>query len=395
MSARDTGEGSLPSVATEPSPLSYQLARVTIGRVTSASAHRPSAAHTAIPPYRPLPRWNGGHRMTVYAWGRQRRFPSLPAPEPRLFRVAPDAQVLAHCHWQADRTARPTVLLLHGLEGSSEAHYMVGMADKAWARGFNVVRLNQRNCGGTEHLARGLYHSGLTADPLAVLTELRDRDGLRTFGVAGYSLGGNLSMKLAGELGADGFPELKACCAVSPVIELDACVRAIERRENRLYEWNFCRNLQGRMRRKARMFPGAFDLDGLWRVWSIRNFDERYTAPYHGFDGASDYYHRASATRVIDRIARPALILSADDDPFVPAEIFRAPVVASNPHLTAVVTSGGGHCAFVSAPDGDDGYWAETQVMTFLARHLRAADDTAGVAASEDESVAPATAAAT
>jgi uncharacterized protein len=288
----------------------------------------------------------------------------------RLFDVAPDARVLAHCHWHTDRRARPTVLLLHGLEGSSEAHYMAGMADKAWAHGFNVVRLNQRNCGGTEHLSRGLYHSGLTADPRFVLTELRDRDGLGSFGVAGYSLGGNLTIKLAGELGLDELPEVRAFCAVSPVLELEACVRAIERRENRAYEWNFCRNLQSRMRRKARAFPDVFDLQGLWKIWSIRAFDERYTAPHHGFDGASDYYHRASAMRIVDRVARPALVLAAADDPFVPADIFTAEPLRDNPHVTTVVTSHGGHCAFVEPPNGYDGYFAERVVVEFLAEHL-------------------------
>jgi uncharacterized protein len=312
----------------------------------------------------------GGHKMTLYAWAKGRRFPTLPAPEARFFDVAADARVLAHCHWQPDRRARPTILLLHGLEGSSEAHYMAGMADKAWTAGFNVVRLNQRNCGGTEHLSRGLYHSGLTADPLAVLTELRDRDHLSSFGTAGYSLGGNLAMKLAGELGATGFPELKAVAAVSPVIELETCMQAIERRENRLYEWNFCRNLQLRMRRKARTFPDAFNLSGLWKVWSIRLFDDRYTAPHHGFAGASDYYHRASAMRVIDRVARPALILSAQDDPFVPSEIFRKPEVTGNPHITTFITQHGGHCAFVGEANGYDGYWAERQVVDFISRRL-------------------------
>ena len=308
--------------------------------------------------------------MTVYAWARPRRFPALPPPEARFFDVAADARVLAHCHWHSNRHAHPTVLLLHGLEGSSQAHYIEGMADKAWARGFNVVRLNQRNCGGTEHLSRGLYHSGLTADPRFVLTELREHDGLRVFGVAGYSLGGNLAMKLAGELGASDLPEVRAFCAVSPVLELEACVRAIERRENRAYEWNFCRNLQGRMRRKARVFPDMFDLQGLWKIWSIRAFDERYTAPHHGFAGASDYYHRASAMRVVDRIARPALVLTAADDPFVPATIFAAPSLRDNQHVTIVVSPHGGHCAFVEPPNGYDGYYAERVVVEFLAAHL-------------------------
>jgi predicted alpha/beta-fold hydrolase len=308
--------------------------------------------------------------MTLLAWARQRRWPALPAAEPRFFDVAEDARVLALCNWQPDRQAAPTLLVLHGLEGSSEAHYMRGVAEKAVVAGFNVVRLNQRNCGGTEHLSRGLYHSGLTADPLFVLRELRDRDRLTRFAVAGYSLGGNVAMKLAGELGATEFPEVRAFAAVSPVIELEACMQSIERRENRIYEWNFCRNLQGRMRRKARVFPGVFDLTGLWKVWSIRTFDDRYTAPHHGYDGASDYYHRASAMRVIDRVARPALILSAADDPFVPPKIFDNPAVRNNSHITTVVTSHGGHCAFVEEANEYDGYFAERTIVDFLRNQL-------------------------
>ena len=111
---------------------------------------------------------------------------------PRFFDVAADARVLAHCHWHAEPARHPALLLLHGLEGSSSAHYMGGMADKAFAAGWNVVRLNQRNCGETEHLSRGLYHSGLTNDPLFVLRELVERDGITAVAVAGYSLGGNL-----------------------------------------------------------------------------------------------------------------------------------------------------------------------------------------------------------
>ena len=134
---------------------------------------------------------------------------------------------------------------------------MGGMADKAWARGWNVVRLNQRNCGETEHLSRGLYHSGLTHDPLFVLRELIARDGIRALAVAGYSLGGNLALKLAGDLGDAAPPELKAVCAVSPTMDLAVCVRALERRSNLAYQWNFVRRLKARMRRKAAVVPGS------------------------------------------------------------------------------------------------------------------------------------------
>jgi predicted alpha/beta-fold hydrolase len=159
--------------------------------------------------------------MTVFAWASGRRFPELPEPEARLIRTAPDTQVLARCFWQPDRAGVPTLLALHGLEGSSEAHYMRGLAAKAWQRGWNAVLLNQRNCGGTEHLTPGLYHSGLTDDPKAVIRALVRDDRLPCVGVVGYSLGGNLTIKLAGEL--DDAPDLPVVgvAAISPTIDLE------------------------------------------------------------------------------------------------------------------------------------------------------------------------------
>ena len=317
--------------------------------------------------YTPLPGWEGGHWMTLYTWAKPRRFPRLPDPVPRWFDVAPDARVLAHCHWQREPRTRPTLICLHGLEGSTTAPYMRGLADKALAAGMNVVLLNQRNCGGTEHLSAGLYHSGLSADPAAVIRELTDLDGLPAIAVAGYSLGGNVALKLGGEVGDAHPPELKAICAVSPTMDLARCVEALERRENVLYEWNFVRNLKARMRRKARLFPGRFPVERLGEARTVRLFDEIFTAPHHGFRDASDYYYRASALRVVDRIAVPTLIITAENDPFVPPEPFHDPAVTSNPHITVVLPRHGGHCGFVTAPvDGGDGYWAERQVIEFV-----------------------------
>jgi uncharacterized protein len=315
--------------------------------------------------------------QTLYAWAKPRRFPQLPTPVERHFDVTPEARVLAHCHWHERPQEHPTILLLHGLEGSSLAHYMCGISDKAWAAGWNVVRLNQRNCGNTEHLSRGLYHSGLTHDPLFVLRELIEADGIRELAVAGYSLGGNLALKLAGELGDTPPPELKAVCAVSPTMDLGICVEALERRSNIAYEWNFVRNLKARMRRKAAAFPGDWTLDGLPRVWTVRQFDEAFTAPHHGFRDATDYYHRASAMRVIDRIRVPALIITSEDDPFVPSAPFRDPLVTGNPNITVIVTPHGGHCAFVEQGDGMyDGYWAEREILRFASVQLKADSST-------------------
>src|SRR6187397_1653654 len=149
--------------------------------------------------FEPRPSLLNGHWMTLYSWGNPRYFPRLPAPTRRYFEVAPATRVVADCHWHRRPWEHTTIVALHGLNGSSDAHYMRGLAAKAFARGMNVIRLNQRNCGNTEHLSAGLFHSGLTADVKYVVDELIAVDGLPAIGVAGYSLGGNLALKLAGE----------------------------------------------------------------------------------------------------------------------------------------------------------------------------------------------------
>jgi predicted alpha/beta-fold hydrolase len=311
-----------------------------------------------------------GHAMTVYCWARRRAFPHLPSPTERHFDVERGTRVLAHCYWQPEPATHPVLIALHGLEGSSSAHYMRGLADKAFARGLSAILLNQRNCGGTEHLAETLYHSGLTHDADRVIHELVD-EGIDRIVVAGYSLGGNLALKLAGDYGDTPPAALRAVCAVSPVLELGACVRALERRQNVAYQWNFVRGLKARMRRKALTHPGRFPVTRLADVRTVRQFDEVFTAPQFGFDGAEDYYHRASAMRVIDRIRIPTLIITADDDPFVPTEPFHDRRLTGNEHITLRITRHGGHCGFVSDSSGDrDGYWAEEQVVGFAREHV-------------------------
>jgi len=329
--------------------------------------------------FEPRPHLRGGHKMTLYGWGNPRYFPRLPAPMRRTFDVADRTRVVADCHWQANRHERTTLIALHGLNGSSDAHYMRGLAAKAYERGMNVLRLNQRNCGGTEHLSAGLFHSGLTADAAHVIHELTTVDGLGAIAVAGYSLGGNLALKLAGEYGSHAPGALVAVAAVSPIIEVGECTRALERPENRIYDWNFVRDLKKRMRRKAQFNPELFDLSRLNAVKTVRQFDDTFTAPYFGFRNAEDYYRRASAMRVIDRIAVPALIITAEDDPFVPSQPFGDPKVTSNPHIELHLCKHGGHCGFVGPKSGeDDGYWAERMIVNFVARiadcGLRTAD---------------------
>jgi predicted alpha/beta-fold hydrolase len=307
--------------------------------------------------------------MTLFSWGNPRYFPRLPAPVVRYFDVDHDARVVAHCHWQPQPWTHPTILALHGLNGSSDAHYMRGIASKAFERGMNVVRLNQRNCGDTEHLSAGLFHSGLTHDARRVIEELVSIDGLTSIAVAGYSLGGNLALKLAAEYGDTPPRELLGVVAVSPIIEIGECVNALEQPGNGLYQWNFVKDLKRRMRRKDHFWPGRFDMSKLAKIRTVREFDAAYTAPYFGFNSAEDYYHRASSMRIIDRIRVPALIITAEDDPFVPAGPFRDAKVLSNPHIELALSAHGGHCGFVGPASGeDDGYWAENQIVDFVTR---------------------------
>src|SRR5688572_7633384 len=321
-----------------------------------------------MPDFVPRRALRNGHVMTVYSWGKRRRFPETRRPVDRHFDVAPRTRVLAHCHWQQEPSRHPALLALHGLEGSSSAHYMRGLAHKAFAAGFNVVLLNQRNCGGTEALSETLYHSGLTGDAAHVLQELNAVDRIDRFVIAGYSLGGNLALKLAGDCGDNPPPYLRAVCAVSPILEVGDCVRALERRWNFIYQWNFVRGLKRRMRRKGQTHPGRFPIERLRDVKTVRQFDETFTAPHFGFAGADDYYHKASALRVIDRIRLPTLIITAEDDPFVPVEPFRDPKLASNPNIRLIVTRHGGHCGFITTgDDGGDRYWAEDRIMEFAA----------------------------
>jgi predicted alpha/beta-fold hydrolase len=321
-------------------------------------------------------RWlRGGHVQTVASFLIPRRFHLLtpPAPEARLIEVEPGIQVLCHCHWQADRARALTVIIVHGLEGSSNSQYMLGVTEKALAAGMNVIRYNQRNCGGTDALAPVLYHSGLSNDVAAVAREVIARDGVSRLVLAGFSMGGNIVLKLAGEWGSQGPPQFRAVAACCPAIDLAASADALHEPANRVYELYFLWALRRRMRQKARLFPDHFDVSRLRGLRSLREFDDKVTAYYCGFTGADDYYDRASAAHVVERIAAPALVLHAANDPFIRITQETRRKVSSNPNITFVETADGGHCAFIgmrNLSDGryDDGYWAEHEIVNFLRR---------------------------
>src|SRR3984957_8620530 len=200
------------------------------------------------------------HAQTLVSSFLPRQFPRLPRSVPRDFEVEPGTRIRGECHWQSIPRERPTLVLVHGLEGSSESGYMRGLAERAFVAGWNAVRLNQRNCGGTESLTPTLYNSGLSGDYRAVLTELIERDSLPEIFFAGYSMGGNLVLKMAGEFGENAPRQLSGVAAVCPCIDLAPCSDAVAMPSNIAYQLHFVRSLKARMRRKAKLFPGVYDL---------------------------------------------------------------------------------------------------------------------------------------
>jgi predicted alpha/beta-fold hydrolase len=235
---------------------------------------------------------------------------------------------------------------------------------------MNVVLMNQRNCGGMNHFAPTLYNSSLSADVAAVARNAVDHDGVSRFALIGFSMGGNLVLKLAGEWGSKGPAEFRAVAAVCPAMDLAASADALHEPGNRIYEYYFLWQLFRRFRGKVKYFPKDFDATRLRGVSSLRLFDDRVTAYYCGFTGADDYYARAAAANVVDRIAVPALILHAANDPFIRVRPETRERILANPNITYVETDDGGHCAFVGERNGngDDGRWAEQQVVEFLSR---------------------------
>ena len=317
--------------------------------------------------FEPRPGLTNGHLQTIMGnfW---------PRPAFRLAATAETVEVdpadgsftLCHCHWQPEpvRAAQLTAVLVHGLEGSSDSRYIQAIAARAWTAGFNVIRMNMRNCGGSDALTPTLYHSALSGDVGAVVKHFSRRFGLERVALVGYSMGGNLVLRLAGEWGSH--PPLSAVATVCPAIDLAAGSDALHEPANRLYEWNFLRGLMARFRRKAKLYPSIYRTDGIGPVRSLRQFDHKVVARYCGFRDADDYYYRAAAARVVDKIAVPTLILCAQDDPFIRfTEETRAKLLA-NPHIVFVETRHGGHCAYLSRGHGNEVHWAEATVIRYL-----------------------------
>ena len=318
-----------------------------------------------ISEFEPHPLLKNGHAMTVAAALVPRRF-DIPDAEERRFQVDGESSLLGHCHWQpGKRKDAPVLVIVHGLEGSSDSNYARGIAEKAFRRGFHVIRMNQRNCGPSEELTPTLYNSAMSGDYRAILEELTSADGCEKVFFVGYSMGGNLVTKMVGEYGASAPRALRGICTVCPAIDLAACSAALERRENYIYQRRFVTGLLSRYARKRQKFPQRYDEKLNGHIRTVREFDEAIIAPQFGYRDADDYYQQASAMRVVANVRVPMLLITAQDDPFVPFSSFLAARINGIPCVQFVAPAHGGHCGFISKYAGAERFWAEQRIIEF------------------------------
>jgi uncharacterized protein len=320
-------------------------------------------------PYRRAPWLPGPHLGTVWA------SVARPLPRPRFRRERwelADGDFLDVDRLEGARPDAPVLVISHGLEGSSSASYVRGLAVAARRRGLAVAAWNFRGCSGAPNRLLRQYHSGDTGDLASVVERLRIEAPGRPVVLAGFSLGGNQLVKWLGESGDDLPPEVRGAVAVSVPFDLARCASALDGPGfwPWVYRERFLRRLRRKALRKAIEHPGRIDAEAVRRSTTFSEYDGLVTAPLHGFESAEDYWTRSSAARFVSGVRKPLLLLSADDDPLVPSVSLPVEAAGQNPAVTLEVTSGGGHVAFVSGPPWRPGYWAEEQAVDYLVRHL-------------------------
>jgi predicted alpha/beta-fold hydrolase len=288
-----------------------------------------------------------------------------------------DAGVLhAHAFWQAGPAKRPVAILVHGVGGSSESRYVLRAAVSLYRVGWHVVRLDLRGAGASIPDAPSLYHAGLTEDPRAALAHFAKDPRVSGVALVGFSLGGHVLLRLAGELAADVDPMLRGVVSISAPVDLTRVTAHMERKRSFFYHAYVLKNLVRQGRDYARAHPDRARYDGgaLWRTRSVREYDTRVIAPMHGFASAEEYYVRASAGPLLSRIKVPTLLVHAEDDPMVPGDSVRPWLRDAPAALEQAWSLRGGHVGWFAAMDEPSWVdtWAMVRTIAFLRKHAPA-----------------------
>jgi len=312
-----------------------------------------------IPPFLPL--FRNAHLATIAANFWQR--PPLELPEtPTYFETEPGVRVMAMT--QSPATVKGEIIMLHGLEGSHDSGYLRSLAQAALAQGYRTHRLNMRSCGGTETLSQTLYHAGLTSDLRTIVERMEGPVYL-----VGFSLGGNVVLKLLGELGATSL--VAGAVAVSTPLDLEACCRRMMAPSNRLYESRFVARLKERYRARQQMHPEHYRpyhdrLLVLENVRTVLDFDDQITAPYFGFGTAVNYYATQSSGQFLERIRVPTLVVQAKDDPMIPFAVYEKHDWARYPNVGLLAPDHGGHVGFLAKRNPR--FWVDQVILAFFSQ---------------------------
>lgn len=310
--------------------------------------------------YRAPRLFSNGHVQTIY---------------PNLFRIVqgityerqrittPDDDFL-DLDWSHTGSKRVTVLV-HGLEGDSRRTYVTGMVKVLNNNGWDTCSLNLRGCSGEINKKPGFYHSGSTPDLKTVIDLIAASGNYESLSLVGFSLGGNITLRYLGESG-DTVPSiLKRAVAISVPVDLAGSAEVLARPQCRIYMTRFLWQLHEKIKAKKELFPDIIDDSNYYRIKSFHDFDDRYTAPLHGYSSAKDYYKRASSLPVLKNIRVPALLINADNDPFLSHSCYPESIAAESDHFYFEQTRGGGHVGFVHL-NGDGTYWSEKRTAEFL-----------------------------
>lgn len=305
----------------------------------------------------------GGHRQTLAGYWMRRLLRWTRPAEDIVVETAPGVRLLLRVTWQpGPRGASPALVVVHGLGGSDASAYVVSTGRLALSRGFHVVRLNMRGSGDGERLSPLLGNAGLDADLVAVLEAVAKV--VPRIAVVGFSLGANLALLAFGRRRERIPKAVTGVVGVCPPLELAACAAALEAPGNGLYQRYFMQMLAEAYRRRSQACPDLFSAGRELGLRTVREFDERITAPFGGYESAADYYARSSAGPWLDAIDRPALVLAAADDPMIPvASVAHWPVSTS---VRREVVPTGGHMGFVARSSAPGWFWAAERAVGFV-----------------------------